>query len=91
MPHSDNYPRNIDSFINKDPGINGESVLYNILEKFPGGVVIDAMHSVYRGPVQDDLKRLIKGFCPKPNESRRLKLSNNGLALLDSFLKSLVR
>uniref|UniRef100_A0A914PQQ7 Transposase n=1 Tax=Panagrolaimus davidi TaxID=227884 RepID=A0A914PQQ7_9BILA len=62
FPYAPPIPRDPRTFIDCTDGVKGESVLQERIESFPGGVVIDVMHSVYRGPIEDDIKRLIAGF-----------------------------
>uniref|UniRef100_A0A914YZQ4 Transposase n=1 Tax=Panagrolaimus superbus TaxID=310955 RepID=A0A914YZQ4_9BILA len=85
-PYVETNPRDPNTFLNKTDGVNGISELYEMLESFPGGMAIDSMHTVYRGPVEVDFKTLLQGFRRDPNVRSLLKLSNNGKASLDILL-----
>uniref|UniRef100_A0AC35GP65 Transposase n=1 Tax=Panagrolaimus sp. PS1159 TaxID=55785 RepID=A0AC35GP65_9BILA len=86
FPYIETHPRSRDTFINHFAGVKGDSELRNMLEKFPQSVVIDVMHSVYRGPVEDDIKMLLKGLRRDQNQWSLIKLSSNGFIKLDTFL-----
>uniref|UniRef100_A0AC34FS42 Uncharacterized protein n=1 Tax=Panagrolaimus sp. ES5 TaxID=591445 RepID=A0AC34FS42_9BILA len=92
FPYAETNARNAATFLNFSKelnGVTGHSVLYEKLERFPQGVVIDLMHSVFRGPIEDDIKRLLKGF--RRNESERLliRLSAPNVEILDSLLSKI--
>uniref|UniRef100_A0A914PFW7 Transposase domain-containing protein n=1 Tax=Panagrolaimus davidi TaxID=227884 RepID=A0A914PFW7_9BILA len=91
-PYVATNPRRFETFLDynsQKSGIKGKSQLIERLEKFPQGVVIDPMHSVYRGPLLDDLKRLLDGFRLDPNERLLIKISANGRTALDSLLSTI--
>jgi hypothetical protein len=89
FPYSETNPRNPETFLNfaKDVnGVTGHSVLYEKLERFPQGVTIDLMHSVFRGPFEDDFKRLLKGFRRDPSQRLLIRLSAANVAIFDSLI-----
>lgn len=92
FPYSPNIEeRSIRSFLDQGPGVKELSVLYGILDNFPKGITIDIMHTVYRGPVEDDMKKLIKGFRRNVEERLLIRLSQQGLTNLDESLSKFVQ
>uniref|UniRef100_A0AC35G9T6 Uncharacterized protein n=1 Tax=Panagrolaimus sp. PS1159 TaxID=55785 RepID=A0AC35G9T6_9BILA len=89
FPHAELIPRDPKTFMVKNKtiqGVKGVSVLREYLESFPQGAVIDAMHSVYKGPMEDDLKRLFNGFKFNDTGTRLIKLDKLGKELLEKVL-----
>uniref|UniRef100_A0A914YN53 Uncharacterized protein n=1 Tax=Panagrolaimus superbus TaxID=310955 RepID=A0A914YN53_9BILA len=83
FPHTVIEPRNVDTFLDKVAGVNDTSRLFLLIDKFPQGFVIDPMHSVYRGPIQDDVKKLLSGFKLNANERLLIKFDKEDQQQLD--------
>uniref|UniRef100_A0A914ZHZ8 Uncharacterized protein n=1 Tax=Panagrolaimus superbus TaxID=310955 RepID=A0A914ZHZ8_9BILA len=89
FPYAELIQRDPKNFLIKNKtvnGVKGLSVLKEYLEKFPQGAIIDVMHSVYKGPMEDDLKRLLNGFKFNDTGTRLIKINNDGKELLEKIL-----
>uniref|UniRef100_A0AC34G8W5 Uncharacterized protein n=1 Tax=Panagrolaimus sp. ES5 TaxID=591445 RepID=A0AC34G8W5_9BILA len=89
FPHCETNLRDPATFIDCTKGVKDVSVLYDKLENFPREVVIDPMHSVYRGPFEDDLKKLIKGFRVDPSERLLIKFSETAKEKIELLLSKI--